>query len=148
MKKKRNGFTLVELMVVIVIMAILAAASVPVFSGYIRKAKASGHLTECRAIYMAVQTYLEEVRISSENGALELSDVETDDMLWEVKALTGIDDIGEGENGQESRGLSETYYIQLDNSEDEVVCSAVIYNGGKEGVWIFDTQKGSYTEKK
>lgn len=148
MKKKRDGFTLVELMVVIVIMAILAAAATPVFSGYVRKAKASAHLTECRAIYMAVRAYFEEVRVSVGDGVLEISDIDTDDMIEEVKALTGIDSIGEGEISLESKSFSEEYYIQLDNGEDEVVCNAVIYNGGKEGVWIFDTEKGSYAEKR
>ena len=33
MKKAKKGFTLVELMVVIVIMAVLAAAATPIFAG-------------------------------------------------------------------------------------------------------------------
>ena len=37
MKKAKKGFTLVELMVVIVIMAVLAAAATPVFAGYVEK---------------------------------------------------------------------------------------------------------------
>ena len=44
MKGRRKGFTLVELMIVIVIMTILAAAATPIFSGYVRKAKATEHL--------------------------------------------------------------------------------------------------------
>lgn len=38
-KKNRKGFSLVELIVVLVIMAILAAALIPSLMGYIRKPK-------------------------------------------------------------------------------------------------------------
>ena len=37
--KKKDGFTLVELIVVIAILAILAAVAIPAYSGYINKAK-------------------------------------------------------------------------------------------------------------
>ena len=40
-KKNRKGFSLVELIVVLVIMAILAAALVPSLIGYIRQTKYS-----------------------------------------------------------------------------------------------------------
>lgn len=56
MNGKRKGFTLVELMTVVAIMAILAAAATPVFAGYVKRARASVHLAECRTIYVAVQT--------------------------------------------------------------------------------------------
>lgn len=146
MKRRRSGFTLVELMVVIVIMAILAAAATPVFTGYVRKAKATAHLAECRSIYVAVQTYLEEVRMGKEGDTLELADIDADEMLKEVIALTGIESIGEGRRDTRGRNLSVDFYIELDDSEDNVVCTAVIYNG--DGIWIFDTEKGSYTEIK
>ena len=146
MKRRRSGFTLVELMVVIVIMAILAAAATPVFTGYVRKAKATAHLAECRSIYVAVQTYLEEVRMGKEGDTLGLADIDADEMLKEVIALTGIESIGEGRRDTRGRNLSVDFYIELDDSEDNVVCTAVIYNG--DGIWIFDTEKGSYTEIK
>jgi len=39
--KKRAGFTLVELMVVIIIVGVLAAAAVPIYSAFVKKARIS-----------------------------------------------------------------------------------------------------------
>lgn len=39
--KKRAGFTLVELMVVIIIVGVLAAAAVPIYSAFVKKARVS-----------------------------------------------------------------------------------------------------------
>jgi len=47
--RKRNGFTLVELMIVVAIIGILAALAVPAFSRYVKKARtaeAAGHLNK------------------------------------------------------------------------------------------------------
>jgi len=145
MKRRRKGFTLVELMVVIAIMAILSAASIPVFTGYVRKAKAAVHLSECRSVYMAAQTYLEELRMEGRDAA----DVDTEKLLLEIRELTGMENItyveGDG-TGVESRDMSEDFGIVLETAEEGAACTAVIYNG--EGGWIFDAREGSYTELK
>ena len=47
-KKNRKGFSLVELIVVLVIMAILAAALVPTLIGYISKTKEQNVQNECQ----------------------------------------------------------------------------------------------------
>lgn len=51
--KKKKGFTLIELIVVLVIMAILAAAAIPTMMGYVDKARANQYLAEARAVYVA-----------------------------------------------------------------------------------------------
>ena len=145
MKGRRKGFTLVELMIVIVIMTILAAAATPIFSGYVRKAKATEHLSECRAIYVAVQSYLEELRVIS-SGELALDDIDSDDMLREIRALTSLENVGEGVNEPGSGALVEDYYVYLENTNTGVACTAVVYNDHENGIWIFDVVEGTYVE--
>lgn len=58
--KNKKGFTLVELMVVIVIVGILAAVAIPKFMDASHKAKASEFPTQLTAIYTGEQAYSAE----------------------------------------------------------------------------------------
>ena len=61
MERKNNGFTLVELIVVLAILAVLAGLLVPSLTGYIDKAKKAKSLANARGFLNAAQTVCSEL---------------------------------------------------------------------------------------
>lgn len=59
--RSKKGFTLVELVVVLVILAILATLLVPSLSGYIDKAKEKRVVAEVHQVVVAAQTLADEI---------------------------------------------------------------------------------------
>ena len=66
--KRRKGFTLVELMVVILIVGILAAVAIPLMQGRIDKAKWSEANATAGTIRTAVRAYAAETSITTAKG--------------------------------------------------------------------------------
>jgi prepilin-type N-terminal cleavage/methylation domain-containing protein len=64
--KKQAGFTLVEVIVVIVIIAILAAIGVPALTGYIDKAQDKQYITKARDLAIATHAVLDEAYADGE----------------------------------------------------------------------------------
>lgn len=56
-KKKKKGFTIIELVAVMAIMAILAVVITPKIGGYINEAKKTQVVAEMRHIVIAVESY-------------------------------------------------------------------------------------------
>lgn len=79
-KNKKSGFTLVELMVVAIIVAILAAVAIPLMSGNTERAMATEGKTGCGAVATAVRMHYVE------NGAAA-----TAPKLADLKGITAAD---------------------------------------------------------
>lgn len=67
MKKSRRGFTLVEIIVVLVILAILAAFTIPAMLGFVNDARSKAAIAQAREVYVAGQSAATEVAASAAN---------------------------------------------------------------------------------
>ena len=65
MKKSRRGFTLVEIIVVLVILAILAAFTIPAMLGFVNDARSKAQIAEAREVYVAAQSAATESATTS-----------------------------------------------------------------------------------
>lgn len=87
---RRGGFTLVELIVVLMILAILAALLIPAMTGYIDKAKEKALVAQTRQAVMAAQTVIDEKYAIGEIKSSETSyDVPDGSEIYELAELEG-----------------------------------------------------------
>lgn len=71
MSKEEKGFTLVELLVVIVILGVLAGIGVPTYRGFIDRSHEAATLAELQAVSMAIKYYF----IEHGEGSFDLSEL-------------------------------------------------------------------------
>ena len=147
--KKKRGFTLVELIVVLVILALLAALLVPALTGYIDKARKRQVIAETRMITMAVQTKMSEYYASSEWNRYGVDDglsaVDFDKYYVAYKSGSNANKVN---RFSEITSLAEVTTLGNGGSFGAYVAedgrvTVVVYKDGKGnvGIYFYDTQE-------
>ena len=76
--KRREGFTLVELLIVVVIIGILVSISIPIFTAQMHKAKVAADWANLRAYYAEIQA--DYMSTQQWNPKVKRCGIETTDM--------------------------------------------------------------------
>ena len=120
-RSRKGGFTLVELIVVLVILSILAALLIPALTGYIDRAKEKNVIAETRQCVMAAQTLYDEAYANvKKNGT---ADIPTDAEILKLAELTDKGKLGTDKDKVAFDGNKVSHLVYTNNG---VTCT---YNG-------------------
>ena len=123
-KSNKKGFTIVELVIVIAVIAILAAVLIPTFSGLVKKANLSSDQQAVKQMNTALKIY------EGKNGKPDSID----------KAMNALEEAGY--SAKDWQPLSKGYIVYW--YETENVC--ILYNSDEESVAYPEEYKSVFTD--
>lgn len=140
--RKKKGFTLIELIVVLVIMAILAAAAIPTVMGYIDNSRRASYLANMRAILQAAESTLTEARANGkviENGGSAIDDKTTPTKFIDAVKAKLPDDLKKLTVNEADPTLKDNYNINIqkvNGTDTKVVEVEACYNDNQQIVTL------------
>ena len=120
---KKRGFTLVELLAVIVILAIIALIAVPVFLGIINNTKKSSDKEGVNLYTDTVEKAIQKKQMSDPNFMPDKCTIKTDGNLECFSGTTSLGTVKVSMKG--TKPSSGTIYI----TEDDVTYENIVLNG-------------------
>ena len=126
--KRNRGFTLMEMLIVVAIIAVLAAIAIPVFNGSLHKAKVAADMANVRAYY----AFLQADYMSTGKYRSEISDGSLHDFVNTIKYPDGttielkvgymcVICLGEGASSSTS-GYQIHYFCGTKNADGKYSC--------------------------
>ena len=133
LKKKKKGFTLIELMAVIAIIAILAAVLVPTVTGYINRSKKTAIITECRAVMNAIETY--NAVTSTTNSINTGSTTEISEAITGEGALVPLvtEKLIEEKDVKHIKAATIAEVKEINDNTDKDIINRIVLNGDNFG---------------
>ena len=119
MKKKANkkGFTIMEMLIVVAIIAVLAAIAIPTFSGALTKSKEATDVANIRAAYAEMQ-----VKILTDDADIPTAD-KADTDFW---------------NSANKKSANATYsYTKNNDGTATITYTATKLKGGNDGSNVY-----------
>ena len=89
MKMNKKGFTIVELVIVIAVIAILAAVMIPTFSGIVTKAQQSAAIQKATAMWK--ELYALDLADGNLNGAEGSTDIVKTNTKYQINGVTNFE---------------------------------------------------------
>ena len=150
LRKDNKGFTLVEMIVVLVILAILAAILIPALLGYIDEAKQKQYVLNGKSAYTASQAVMSDLYAKAKKD-FDLEDAITDDVkqrildMADINACTvleiGCKDAYTSGSGSKQHGAFTITYVHYQEDNTDIYfynnewTSTAPTSGGTTGVY-------------
>jgi prepilin-type N-terminal cleavage/methylation domain-containing protein len=151
MKKfKKKGFTLVEIIVVMLILAILMGMFIPNLSGYIERTHETEAIMECRSTVIAVQTMLNQT-YAYKNASFEAvyndteysikTSISSDKDSVNLRSYKGMDEQLNAVICGMAETMGEIEYIETDKNCRLIILDYISENGIKVE-YDYDSESG------